>query len=95
LRGRRLAWHRIKCKEHNSSNWIIGSTGTCIQFGIVNWHQKELQKPDRKTGKLPTIHGWHHPKADADRLYVPRKQGGGGMPSKNYKTSGICRQQGR
>jgi hypothetical protein len=45
-------------------------------FGIVNWHQAELQKLDQKTGKLLTIHGQHHPRADVDRLYVPRKQRG-------------------
>jgi hypothetical protein len=49
------------------------------RFGIVNWHQEELQKLDRKTRKLLTIHGQHHPKADVDRLYVPRKQGGKGL----------------
>ena len=48
-------------------------------FGIVNWHQEELQKLDRKTRKLLTIHRQHHPRADVDRLYVPRKQGGRGM----------------
>ena len=48
-------------------------------FGIVNWHQEELQKLDRKTRKLLTIHGQHHPKADVDRLCVPRKQGGRGL----------------
>ena len=48
-------------------------------FGIINWHQEELQELDRKTGKLLTIHGQHHPKADVDRLYVPRKQGGMGL----------------
>jgi len=48
-------------------------------FGIVNWHQEELQKLDRKTRKLLTILGQHHPKADVDRLYVPRKQGGRGL----------------
>jgi len=26
-----------------------------------------------------TIHGQHHRKADVDRLYVPRKQGGRGL----------------
>jgi hypothetical protein len=26
--------------------------------------------------KLLTIHGQHHPKADIDCLYVPRRQGG-------------------
>ena len=48
-------------------------------FGIVNWHQEELRKLDRKTRKLLAIHGQHHPKADVDRLYVPRKQGGRGL----------------
>jgi len=46
-------------------------------FGTVNWHQ-ELQKLDQKTRKLLTIHGQHHPKAEVDRLYVPRKRGGRG-----------------
>jgi len=45
-------------------------------FVIVNWHQEEQQKLDRKTRKLLTIHGQHHPKADVDPSYVPRKQGG-------------------
>jgi len=48
-------------------------------FGIINWHQEELQKPDRKTRQLLNIHWQHHPKADKDRLYVPRKQGGRGL----------------
>jgi hypothetical protein len=26
-----------------------------------------------------TIHGQHHPKADIDRIYVPRKDGGRGL----------------
>jgi hypothetical protein len=45
-------------------------------FGIVNWHQAELKKLDRKLRKLLTIHGQHHTRADVERLYVPRKQGG-------------------
>ena len=70
-------------------------------FGIVNWHQEALQKLDRKTRKLLTIHGQHHPKADLDRLYVPRKWKKGldavrSSPcSRNYKIGGICRQEGR
>ena len=50
-------------------------------FVIFNWQQEELQKLDQKTRKLLTIHGQHHPKADVDRLYVPRKQGGRGWCS--------------
>jgi hypothetical protein len=59
----------------------IGSLAVWVlrySFGIINWHQ-ELQKLDQKTRKLPTIHGQHHPKADVDRLFVPRKQGGRGL----------------
>ena len=62
----------------------IGSLAVLVlrySFGIVNWHQEELQKLDRKKRKLLTIHGQHHPKADIDRLYayVPRKQGVRGL----------------
>jgi hypothetical protein len=45
----------------------------------INWHQEEIQKLDRKTRKTLTIHGQHHPKADIDCLYVPRKDGGRGL----------------
>ena len=70
-------------------------------FGIVNWCQ-ELQKLDRKTRKLLTIHGQHQPKTNLDRLYVPRKQGGRDLMKleeaqvvdRNYRTGGIWLQHG-
>ena len=34
---------------------------------------------DRKTRKILTINGMHHPKADVSRLYIKRKNGGGGL----------------
>jgi len=48
-------------------------------FGIINCHQEELQKLDRKTRKLLTIHDQLHLKEDVDHLYVLRKQGGRGL----------------
>jgi hypothetical protein len=60
----------------------IGSLAVPVlrySFGIINWHQEEIQKLDRKTRKILTIHGQHHPRADIDRLYVPRKEGGRGL----------------
>jgi hypothetical protein len=48
-------------------------------FGIINWRQDKLRKLYMKTRKLLTIHGQHHPKADVERLYVPRIQGGRGL----------------
>jgi len=41
-------------------------------FRISEWHQEEIQKLERKTRKMLTIHGQHHLRADIDRLYVPR-----------------------
>jgi len=66
----------------NNKIQAIGSLAVPVlryNFGIINWHQEELQKLDRKTRKILTIHGQHHPKADVDRLYVLRKQGGRGL----------------
>jgi hypothetical protein len=34
---------------------------------------------DRKTRKILIIYGQHHPRADIDCLYVPRKEGGRGL----------------
>jgi hypothetical protein len=70
--------------ELNAKNKIQATGALALQvlrhsFGIINWHHKELQKLDRKTRKLLTIHGQHHPKADVDCLYVSRKYGGRGL----------------
>jgi len=47
-------------------------------FGITNWRTEEINKIDRKTGKIRRMYKMHHPKADIDRLYVKRKEGGRG-----------------
>jgi hypothetical protein len=62
----------LSAKKYNASNWIIGSTSITIYtvFGIINWYQDEIQKLDRKTRKIVTIHGQHHPKPDIDRLSI-------------------------
>jgi hypothetical protein len=61
---------------------IIGSLAVPVlrySFGIVNRHQEELQKLDRKTRKLLNMYGKHHTRADVDRLYVTRKRRGSGL----------------
>jgi hypothetical protein len=45
-------------------------------FGIINWRIEEIKKIDRKTRKILTMYKMHGPKADRDRLYVKRKEGG-------------------
>jgi len=60
----------------------IGSLAAPVRkYGlvIINWDQEELQKLDKKTRKILTIYGQPHSKADVDRLYDLRKQGGKGL----------------
>ena len=45
-------------------------------FGIFDWKISELKKIDTKTRKLLNMHKMLHPKADMERLYIPRKGGG-------------------
>ena len=47
--------------------------------GILDWTKEELEEIDRKTRKLLTVYRMHHPKADTDRLYLPREVGGRGL----------------
>ena len=60
-------------------------------FNIINWNIEDLKKMDRKTRKLLTIGKMHHPKAEKDRLYLPRKYGGRGLIQieRTYKTTTI------
>jgi len=48
-------------------------------FGIINWRTEEIKQIYRKTRKMLTMYKMHHPKADIDRLYVKRKEGGRGL----------------
>ena len=48
-------------------------------FGIVDWRISELKKIDTKTRKLLNMQKMLHPKADVERLYIPRKDGGRGL----------------
>ncbi|KXJ16764.1 uncharacterized protein LOC110235072 [Exaiptasia diaphana] len=48
-------------------------------FNIINWKLEDLRRLDRKTRKLLTTAKMHHPKADVDRLYLPRTSGGRGL----------------
>jgi hypothetical protein len=48
-------------------------------FGLINWKTEEIKKIDRKTRKMLIMYKTHHPKADIDRLYVKRKEGGRGL----------------
>ena len=70
--------------ELNARNKItaIGALAVPVlrySFGIINWRIEEIKQIDRKTRKMLTMYKMHHPKADTDRLYVKRKEGGRGL----------------
>jgi hypothetical protein len=48
-------------------------------FYTINWRIEEIKNIDRKTSKMLTMYKVHHPKADIDRLYLKRKEGGRGL----------------
>ena len=49
------------------------------QLCIIDWKISELKKIDTKARKLLNMHKMLHPKADMERLYIPRKDGGRGL----------------
>ena len=49
--------------------------------GIIKYTQEEKRSLDSMTRKQMNMYGSLHPRADVDRLYVPRKNGGRGLLS--------------
>ena len=49
--------------------------------GIMDWTKENLHQLDTKTRKILTINRMLHPKADVDRIYLPRQSGGRGLMS--------------
>ena len=82
--------------ELNSKNRITAINTLAVpvitySFNIINWNLNEIKKLDTKIRKLLTMYNMHHPKADVDRLYLPRSSGGRGMIQLelSYRTSTI------
>ena len=68
----------------NSKNKITALNSLAVpvvsySFTIVNWTAQEIKQLDTKTRKLLTVNKAHHPKADVDRMYIKRKNGGRGL----------------
>jgi len=53
----------------------------CCAAGIIDWTVNECAELDRMTRKQFNMHKALHPRADVDRLYVSRKNGGRGLLS--------------
>ena len=67
-----------KLNEGNTIGAINTWAVSLVRYtaGIINWRKDELEAMDRKTRKMMTIYNSLHPRADVDRLYIPRKHSG-------------------
>ena len=68
----------------NGGNLVRGVNAWAVSLlrysaAFVTRRKSELQPIDRKTRKLFTKYGALHTKSDVDRLYIPRKEGRGGL----------------
>ena len=60
-------------------------------FNVINSTSQKLTKLNTKTRKFLTMYKMHHPNSDADRMYLPRTEGGKGLIQLglSYKTATI------
>ena len=70
--------------ELNAVNRIAAINSLAIpvitySMNIFNWQINDIKKLDIKTRKFLTMYRMHHPKADVDRLYLLRSEGGRGL----------------
>ena len=73
---------RTQLNRRNKIEAFKCLAGPVVQysFGMIDWKISELQKKiDAKTCKLLNMRKMLHPKADVERLYIPRKDGGRGL----------------
>ncbi|XP_031556859.1 uncharacterized protein LOC116293560 [Actinia tenebrosa] len=82
--------------ELNAANIITAINTLAVplvsySFSIIHCTLTELKKLDRKTRKFLAMNKMHHPKADVDRIYLPRKEGGRGLIQieNSYKLSTV------
>ena len=73
----------LKSKLHggNIISAINSRAVSIVRYGagIISWTKMELEELDRRTRKLMTMYGAHHPKADVDRPYLQKFDGGRGL----------------
>ena len=69
---------RTELNGRNKIETINGLAVPVVQYslGIIGSKISELEKIDTKTLKLLKRHNMLHPKAEVERLYIPRKVGG-------------------
>ena len=67
------------CKSHRSNINTLIIPAVMYSFNIINWTRPKIRRLDTEIRKLLTCNRMDHPKADVDRLYIPRNGEGRGM----------------
>ena len=62
------ASHKVNAIINSLTIWII-----TYSFSVLKWSITDISHIDMKIKKFLTKYQMHHPKADIDRLYLPRK----------------------
>ncbi|XP_029643373.1 uncharacterized protein LOC115217830 [Octopus sinensis] len=78
-RGRKLLQSKLNSKSLIESHKLKSSTLIQIWSWNYKLDQINIKELDRKTRKLLTMYGAHHPKADINRLSLRRDQAGRGL----------------
>ena len=96
---RKECYRRVRAilkTELNSANRIqiintLAIPVVTYSYNIINWNISDIKKMDTKIRKLLTCNRMHHPKADVERLYIPRSEGGRGLMQLeiNFKSTTI------
>ena len=75
-RSRKLLETKLSCRNINKgiNTWVV----PLVRFSglFLKWTRDEIRQMDQRTRKLMTMHKALHPRDDADRIYVSRKEGG-------------------
>ena len=68
---------KSKLNEGNIISVINSGAFSIVRYGsgIISLKKMELEELDRKTRRLKTMHGAHHPKPDVERSYLQRYEG--------------------
>ena len=89
---RKESYRRIKMilkselKSWNKTSAIKALAITVVSYSlnVINWQMKEIRKMDAKARELMTMYRTNLPKADVDRIYLPRKEGRRGLIQLDY-----------
>ena len=78
-RSRKILKSKLKAK--NKIEAINMYAIPVIQFtcGVIKWTKQEMEQLNKQTRNLLAMYGALHPRADVDRLYLPRRMGGRGL----------------